>query len=522
MKDVLLSRFVFVLLLLFSISSAAEEKQVIKCGWYHWDPYQFVNGSGNLVGLDVALIKTIFEASDIEVEYDEDAEDSWKKNQDDVYTGVKQIAAGAFQTPDREAKYHLTRAYRYEWNSLYVRTEDARLKFNSISDMIQFVEKNKKYRLGVIQGYKYTSNELNNYIAQSIAKGSDRLVTSVTEEENFERLSDGKVRFVVSDRLVGARILWKNDLGGKIVEHPLKLPALPIHVLIHKNADPEIDKRMRELVEAFNRGLDKLETNGKIDKIVGNYLFPVLMNITVQRDWFYLIDILGAVFFSIAGLLIAKDHRYDIFGTIVMVALLATGGGLMRDLLVGRMPVVLRSPDYVYIVALISFGGFFLLSLHARIAQESQRYYAFFERAALFFNLRKFIEAVALGAYTIIGVGVAVEMKVSPLWLWGPILGCLTSCGGGVLAAALRKGDDATNMRGGLDPECSLVWGAFFSFFLVWQTDRLNPDEVLLGVLVTLSGTALTLIVLNQLKVKSPCIAPISRKRALTENEGEC
>jgi len=494
--------------LFFSTANADDEKEVVKCGWYHWDPYQYIDENKTLTGLDVALVKAIFASSGIVAQYDENAKDTWRQNQDDVRFKIKDVAAGAFKTPGREEIYYLTKPYRYEWNSLYVRTdEDFQFEQDNVSDLIEFI-KSRMLRVGVIKGYKYTSDVINDFVAEQNDQKTSLLVESKTEESNFSKLVSNKVDILISDRLVGARILWKKKLGGQISELPIKLPAKPIHLLIHKSeVDEKINEHSRRIRDAFNKGIDELSQKGEIKKIIGEYLFPVLMNITVQREWFYMIDIIGAFFFAIAGLLIARDHKYDIFGTFIMTSLLATGGGLMRDLIVGRQPAVLRSPDYAYIVVVVSIIGFLLCRIHFALLNKYEAYNAMAKKNKKKCEfVREVIEAIAIGAYTIIGVGVAVEMKVAPLWLWGPVLGCLTSCGGGLLANALRHGDEIKTMRGAIDPECSLIWGAFFSGFLIWQADRLNPNEVLLGVIITLVGTTLTMLLAKKRKLNSPCM----------------
>ena len=307
----------------------------VKVGWYHWDPYQYLDVNGRLTGLDFALVKEIFDASNIDVEYDEGVKDSWSKNQADVLSHKKDVTSGAFKTPIRSEKYHISEPYRYEWNSLYVRNTDASYFIvSSVSELLALV--NDEHKIGVIKDYRYTSEELNTYIEEQLKKGSSEIVVSTTEEENFNNLYNGQVSIVVSDRLVGARIMWKNQTNGaQISELPVTLPALPIHLLIHKSEDKVINDRMKGVMSAFNSGIVELTASGAIQKTIGNYLFPVLMNITVQRDWFSMIDIVGAVFFAIAGLLIARDNRYDLFGVFVMTALLTTGGGLMRDIFCG-------------------------------------------------------------------------------------------------------------------------------------------------------------------------------------------
>lgn len=494
-----------------------EEHATVTAGWYPWSPYQYLDDKEQLTGLDYALVTAIFQTAGIEVNYDPKMPETWSKNQEDVLSGVKDIAAGAFESEQRRQVYHLSKPYRYESNSLYIRHDlQAKLDVYLLEDLFKLIRQHG-FRVGVIRGYTYASNSLNRFINQEINNKSGLIVGASTEEENFDNLISDRVDIVVSDRLVGAQIVWQRKLGGVIGEHQIKLPSKPIHLLIHRDPETEDDVRGEYLLNAFNQGVDQLSQSGEIDAIIGEYLFPVLMNITVQRDWFYAVDILGAIFFALGGFLIAKERQYDIFGTLVMIALLVGGGGIIRDLLVGRTPVIIRIPDYIYIIVSMALIGYLLSFVH-EFGKQHSRYYRhrfswFNHKADL---IRELIEAIGLGTYTIVGVGVAVEAKLLPLWIWGPLLGCITSCGGGIIANILRQ-QHLESMTGNLAPECSLLWGSFFSFFMIWQGNRLDPTEVFLGVIVTLVGCTLTMMLIRGYRLSSPRMQnrtfPLSSRR---------
>ena len=63
-------------------------------------------------------------------------------------------------------------------------------------------------------------------------------------------------------------------------------------------------------------------------------------------------DILGTVAFAVSGALVAIKRRMDIFGVAVLAIVTATGGGILRDVLIGRLPPdALLYPRYVAIAA---------------------------------------------------------------------------------------------------------------------------------------------------------------------------
>ena len=51
------------------------------------------------------------------------------------------------------------------------------------------------------------------------------------------------------------------------------------------------------------------------------------------------------------------------------------------------------------------------------------------------------------------------------------------------------------NLRGELYPEIAAVWGLALALFLEGEGERLEPDEITLGVIVTISGAFLTRMV---------------------------
>jgi hypothetical protein len=50
-------------------------------------------------------------------------------------------------------------------------------------------------------------------------------------------------------------------------------------------------------------------------------------------------------------------------------------------------------------------------------------------------------------------------------------------------------------LRGELYPEIAVVWGLALALFLEWEGERLQPDEIKLGVIVTILGVFLTRMV---------------------------
>jgi len=76
-------------------------------------------------------------------------------------------------------------------------------------------------------------------------------------------------------------------------------------------------------------------------------------------------DFTGTVFFAATGVLASARRRMDWIGAVVLAVVTATGGGTLRDLLSGQLPVFwIRDPRYLWIAILTALA---LLPLLHRI-----------------------------------------------------------------------------------------------------------------------------------------------------------
>ena len=65
-----------------------------------------------------------------------------------------------------------------------------------------------------------------------------------------------------------------------------------------------------------------------------------------NKTYFILSDSIGLISFSITGALVAIMADFNIFGVIILSLTTAVGGGIMRDVLLNRIPIVLTSELY--------------------------------------------------------------------------------------------------------------------------------------------------------------------------------
>ena len=66
---------------------------------------------------------------------------------------------------------------------------------------------------------------------------------------------------------------------------------------------------------------------------------------------FYILDILGTIAFAISGALVAMNKKMDPFGVFIIAFVTAVGGGTLRDVLIGRQPVIwMNDITYIFLI----------------------------------------------------------------------------------------------------------------------------------------------------------------------------
>ncbi|MFA7325105.1 MAG: trimeric intracellular cation channel family protein [Candidatus Kapaibacterium sp.] len=128
-----------------------------------------------------------------------------------------------------------------------------------------------------------------------------------------------------------------------------------------------------------------------------------------------IIEIAGTVAFSIAGAFAAMEKRLDLFGIFIIAFVTAMGGGTLRDVLIGEVPVKWMLDLSSGLVVIISTIGALLFT---RVLQN-------FHKILLLFD------SIGLGFFTVVGVQTGVSLELHPVICIA--LGTITACFGGVI-----------------------------------------------------------------------------------------
>ena len=67
----------------------------------------------------------------------------------------------------------------------------------------------------------------------------------------------------------------------------------------------------------------------------------------IQDSIIFFMEILGTVAFAASGAMVGIRKRMDIFGICVLGVVTAVGGGMTRDVILGKLPSARGISDYV-------------------------------------------------------------------------------------------------------------------------------------------------------------------------------
>jgi polar amino acid transport system substrate-binding protein len=457
----------------------------LRGGWYPWDPYQYRDYRRDvpiLTGFDIEIERALERLIGMEILL---PEISWQDQLTGIADGTMDIAAGAVYSDARNAYAYFSKPYRTETDVLILRKgASASYPFRTVEGMLDNFVK-QKFRLGVIAGYIYADPRISAFIADPANK--DQILPVAGDAQNLRNLIAGLIDGFLADRIAASTTAWRRDEGNLIEEHPLRFTA-DIHFMLSRATQTP------QMVARLDNAVDELKRSGEFRRIVDFYALPVLIHQTLDSEWFRILVFLGTVAFALSGIVLAYSGQYTFFGALILAALPAVGGGVVRDLILQREPLgIVRDP-----VSLLTVFGTVLAGM---IVIKSMSYIraGFTKRLASGAYLgARFIEifdAVALAAFTVVGVIVALDTTAQPLWLWGPIAAVLTASIGGLMRDLFRQDRILANLRGELYPEIAAVWGLALALFFEWEGARLQTDEIRLAVIVTLLGAFLTRVV---------------------------
>ena len=129
----------------------------------------------------------------------------------------------------------------------------------------------------------------------------------------------------------------------------------------------------------------------------------------------FALEMIGTAVFAISGALAASRANMDLFGFSVLALMPAIGGGTLRDMMLGRMPVFwIQDNSYVTVALLAALAVYF-----------------FADRPGFRRTLLIWMDALGLALFAVLGTEVALETGVSALV--AVMMGVMTAVLGGMI-----------------------------------------------------------------------------------------
>ncbi len=135
------------------------------------------------------------------------------------------------------------------------------------------------------------------------------------------------------------------------------------------------------------------------------------------------LEIIGTIAFAVSGAVVGIEKKMDIFGVAILGLTTATGGGILRDLVLNiTPPAAFKDPIFAIISVVVSV---ILFIPHVNKAFE--------KRGKIYDMIFLVMDSVGLGLFTVIGIQVAMTSNIDNNYFLITFVGVLTGVGGGLL-----------------------------------------------------------------------------------------
>src|SRR5574344_1728149 len=138
------------------------------------------------------------------------------------------------------------------------------------------------------------------------------------------------------------------------------------------------------------------------------------------------VEYIGIIAFAISGALEGIKQRYDYLGVIIIGVVTSTGGGVIRDLILGiNPPYSLRSGSYIYLAIIVATIVFIVNLLDDNVNRWTVN--------KLFDEALVLTDAMGLSVFVITGMQVAYNISNSYSAILYIFVGTISGVGGGII-----------------------------------------------------------------------------------------
>lgn len=141
----------------------------------------------------------------------------------------------------------------------------------------------------------------------------------------------------------------------------------------------------------------------------------------MEHNLLFSLDLVGTFVFAISGILIASKNNFDWFGALIIGFVTALGGGTLRDILMGSLPVGwIQNPQYLYLIITATIFTIIFKSTLRKLP-----------KTLLIFD------TIGIATFTVLGVQKSLQLDLDPIIAVS--MGVSSAVFGGVLRDVLVR-----------------------------------------------------------------------------------
>ena len=141
----------------------------------------------------------------------------------------------------------------------------------------------------------------------------------------------------------------------------------------------------------------------------------------------FILQLIGTVAFAVSGAMTAMRKGMDVLGVVVLGLITAVGGGVLRDVMLGRTPPAIFSDPLTATLAVATSVLVFIPAVRHLLLRTPRIYEV---------TLR-WADSLGLGIFTVLGAQVACTALGHADWFTIAFFGTVTGVGGGVIRDVL-------------------------------------------------------------------------------------
>lgn len=142
-----------------------------------------------------------------------------------------------------------------------------------------------------------------------------------------------------------------------------------------------------------------------------------------MEDVMFVLELIGAAAFAVSGAMVAIEKKADIFGVLFLAVTTALGGGVIRDVLIGRIPPVMFVSYWYLLISVVA-----ALAVFIDAYLRSEKYKLHLDKLDAVNNV---FDAIGLAVFTVSGMNAAMPMSDNVILVL--FVGMCTGVGGGML-----------------------------------------------------------------------------------------